>query len=72
MRDIPRCLLLATYLTNEWSLATELCEDMKIETHRISRLASEAKVFGIVIELELGKVRLSPTTSIDQVKFAIK
>jgi len=69
--SLPRCLELATFLTNEWSLASEVCEDMNIKSKRLKELAAQARKRGLEIEREDGKIRLSFGTSIDQVRFAV-
>ena len=70
--SIPRYLELATYLTNEWSLVSELCEDMQIKTKRLKELSAQARKVGLEIDREDGKIRLSFGTTIDQVRFAIE
>jgi len=67
----PRCLELASYLTNEWSMSFEVCEDMDITRDRLRRLASESRILGIGVDMEDGKIRLSLDTTIDQVRFAL-
>ena len=69
--SLPRCLELATFLTNEWNLALEVCEDMNIKSKRLKELAAQARKRGLEIEREDGKIRLSFGTSIDQVRFAV-
>jgi len=70
--SLPRYLELATYLTNEWSLSSELCEDMGIERPRLKKLVHQAKQRGLDIDREDGKIRLSYGTTIDNVRFAVE
>ena len=64
-------LELATYLTNEWSLCSEVKEDMGITEKQLSAAITGARVRGINIEKHLGKIRLDADTSIDQVRLAV-
>ena len=69
--SLPMYLELASYLTNEWSLCTELKEDMGINGNDIIKAIRSARAKGIVIEKHDGKIRLDFETSIDQVRLAI-
>jgi hypothetical protein len=71
-KELPRCLELATYLTNEWSLSSEVCEDMEITAKRLKMLSAQARAMGIGIDREDGKIRLSFKTTIDLVKMAVE
>tara|TARA_R110002020_G_scaffold21429_5_gene72805 strand:- start:3597 stop:3818 length:222 start_codon:yes stop_codon:yes gene_type:complete len=71
-KELPRCLELATYLTNEWSLSSEVCEDMEITTKRLKMLSAQARDMGIGIDREDGKIRLSFKTTVDLVRMAVE
>ena len=69
--SLPLHLELASYLTNEWSLCSELKEDMGINGNDIIKAIRSARAKGILIEKHDGKIRLAFETSIDQIKLAI-
>ena len=68
---IPRHLELATYLTNQWSLLGEVCDDMNISKTNLTTLITNAQKRGIGIEREDGKIRLKFNTSVKQVELAL-
>lgn len=68
---MKRFLELASLLTNHWSLAGEVCEDMDISHTRLKKIAIKAREHGLDIEREDGKIRLGFGTTVDNVKFAI-
>lgn len=68
-----KCLTMASMLSSDWSLVGEVIEDMDITRDYFYELKRElSKRFGILLDHEDGKVRLSFTTSTDQVKMAMK
>ncbi len=68
---IPRYLDLATYLSNDWSLAAEVCEDMDINRNYLRRLIRNARADNIGVDFEDGKIRLSIRTSPSQIDLMI-
>jgi len=71
IQELPKCLILASLLTQDWSLMSEVCEDLDARVNTVHKWAGRAKEYGIIIDMEDGKIRLSFGTSIGHVRSAI-